>query len=475
MTVTGGGERTDGLRPIRILVAALVGVFVTSFPAVILVASLPDVAAGLGTDEATVAWVITAPILIAAVALPLLGRLGDAHGHRRVFLIGLAVSVGAAALCAFAWDVTSLVVLRSISQSAGGATHPTAIAILMGAYQGQARSRALGYWAFIGASSPSLGLVFGGPLVGATSWRAIFIVQVVTGLVGLVVAARWLTETERRRTASLDAAGGITLMFSVGAFLLLLDRGPTWGWASAGIVLSALVSVTATVLFVVIETRSRAPMLPLPLLRRRNFALPIITEALSQASNMGVFFIIPFILHREFDQNAAGTAFLMLPLPIGMAAASPLGGRLSWRWGSRWTAVAGNLQLIVATSGILFAERHHDLAVFLISLVVLGAGNGFLRPAAATAMTTALDGSTAGVGMATLRMISQVGTTLGITIAVATAGEEGTGGALWAAIGIGVLALAVSSRLEGRAHPPGTATAEVGEAWGPAAGPAGPG
>lgn len=447
--MTGGTGETDGLRPIRILIAALAGVFVTSFPAVILVASLPEVAAGLSTDESTVAWVITAPILLGAVSLPLLGRLGDAHGHRRVFLIGLLLSVLTAALCIFAWDIASLVVLRSISQAAGGATHPTAIAILMGTYHGQARSRALGYWAFIGASSPSLGLVFGGPLVGATNWRAIFVVQVATGVIGLVIAARWLTETERRRIPSLDAAGGITLMFAVGGLLLVLDRGASWGWSSTPVLIAAGVFVAGSLLFTVIESRSRAPMLPLDLLRRRAFSLPILTEALSQASNMGVFFIIPFILHAEFDQNAAGTALLMLPLPIGMAAASPLGGRLSWRWGSRMTAVAGNVMLVVATAGIMAAQSRHSIALFIVSLIVLGAGNGFLRPANATAMSSALDSSSAGVGMAMLRMISQVGTTLGITIAVATTSSDGTGWALWTALGIAFAALATATLLVG--------------------------
>lgn len=477
MTVTGGTTATEGLRPLRVLVAALVGIFVTSFPAVILVASLPELARNLSADESTVAWVITAPILLSAVSLPLLGRLGDAHGHRRVFLIGLLVSVATAGLCVFAWDVASLVVLRSISQCAGGATHPTAIAILMGTYRGQARSRALGYWAFIGASSPSLGLAFGGPLVGSTGWRSIFVVQVATGLIGLAIANRWLIETERRRIPSLDVAGGVTLMFSVGAFLLLLDRGPSWGWASIPVGTAAIAAVAGAGLFVAVENRSRAPMLPMKLLRQRAFALPILTEALSQASNMGVFFIIPFILHGEFDQNAAGTALLMLPLPIGMAAASPLGGRLSWRWGSRRTAVAGNALLLVATSGIMIAQQRHVLGLFLVSLVLLGAGNGFLRPANATAMTSALDSSSAGVGMATLRMVSQVGTTLGITIAVTTSDAGGIGRALWAAFGIGVLALATATLLNGRVRTDSPAAspepAPSAEAWTPPTGPGG--
>lgn len=436
-----------GLRPISVLVAALVGVFVTAFPAVILVASLPELAAGLGSSESTVAWVITAPILVSSVSLPLFGRLGDAHGHRRVFLIGLTISAAASLMCAMAWNVGSLIVLRSVAQAAGGATHPAAIAMLMATYRGEARAKSLGFWAFVGAGSPSLGLAFGGPLVGATSWRAIFLVQALAALIGLVIAHRWLSETVRQRVPTLDVAGGLALMVTVGSFLLVLDRGGPWGWTSRSVVFCALMGFFAASTFVMVERRSRAPMLPIDLLTHRSFSLPVTTEALSQASTMGMFFIVPFILHGEFDQNAAGTALLMLPLPLGMAAASPIGGRLTWRWGSRTTAMTGTTLLMTATVGIMTGQAQHSLPVFVVALIVLGAANGLLRPAIASALTMALDDASMGVGMATLRMVSQVGTTVGITLAVATTAPDGTGRALWAALCLGALALGTASTL----------------------------
>lgn len=439
-----GGEGTTasgGAGQLRILVAALVGVFVTSFPAVILVASLPEIAVDLGTDQTTISWVITAPILISAVMLPLFGRLGDIHGHRRVLLVGLTLNALTSILCAAAWDVSSLIVLRSISQAAGGATHPTAIAILMVTQRGEARTRSLGYWAFVASGAPSLGLAFGGPLIGATSWRALFIVQTATAVIGLVMARRWLPETPLRSVPTLDLAGGSALMISIGALLLLLERGAVWGWVSVAAIVCALVGIAVGGVFVLVERSSPAPMLPLDLLARRSFALPILTEALSQASNMGVFYLIPFILHGAFEQNAAGTALLMLPLPVGMALASPVGGRLTWRIGSRGTAMLGAASLLIATAGIMAAERGVSLLLFIGSLILLGAGNGFLRPANASALTNAVDEHTMGVGTATLRMISQVGTTVGITIAVAAGGPEGNGDALWAALVVGALAL----------------------------------
>lgn len=438
------------MRPLRVLLAALTGVFVTSFPAVILVASLPEVATDLGTSEGTVAWVITAPILISSVLLPMMGRIGDTIGHRRLFLIGLSVAGISAALCAFAWDVSSLIAFRSISQAAGMACHPAAIAVLMATYKGKARNTSLGYWAFVAAGSPALGLAFGGPLVGLTGWRAIFVVQAAMALAGVIFARFGLRETPRRPAVSLDVAGGVVLMVAVGALLLVLDRGGHWGWTSPAILACSVAFVLAGALFVFVERRSRDPMLPLRLVSDRAFAMPVLAESLAQASNMGVFFITPFILHRDFDQGVGGTALLMLPLPLGMAAFSPLGGRLSWSLGSRVTSLLGSAALALSIVGIALGAAWHSLPVFLVSLVLQGGASGLLRPANSAALSLVLTDATMGVGMATLRMTSQVGTALGITVAVATSDADSTGNALWASLVIGLLAFAASTQLTGQ-------------------------
>ena len=104
-------------------------------------------------------------MLIGAVMLPTFGRLGDLKGQRRVFLIGLTVCGAAAILTALSWNAASLITFRTISQTAGFATAPTAVAIIMETFPLDARPRALGMWAFVSAAAPALGLAFGGPMV----------------------------------------------------------------------------------------------------------------------------------------------------------------------------------------------------------------------------------------------------------------------------------------------------------------------
>ena len=440
-------HESASLRPLRYLGASLTGVFVSSFPAVILVASLPQIADDLGAAESDISWVITAPVLISSVMLPLLGRLGDTYGHRRLFLVGLTISGTSAALCAVAWDVPSLVALRTLSQTAGMSTHPAAIALLMAAYRGEARNKSLGYWAFVGGGSPSIGLAFGGPLVGIAGWRAIFVVQACTAVLALAFARFGLVETERRPSRSLDLAGGVVLMVTVGSLLLVLDRGRHWGWVSPAIVACAITVLAGAVAFRVVERRSDNPMVPFDHLRDPGFRVPLIAESLVQASNMGVFFLIPFILHGRFGLDAAEIAVWMLPLPVGMTALSPLGGRLSWVLGCRATALLGSGALCASIALLGVASDRRSFGLLFVALVVQGASNGLLRPAYASAMSEALDDASMGVGMATLRMISQVGTAFGITMAVATSTGDAWGGAIVGALAIGFAGFLVSARL----------------------------
>lgn len=445
---------TTDLRPYRTLVGALTGVLVTSFPAVILVASLPEIAVDLGTSESAVAWVVTAPILLSSVLLPILGRVGDVAGHRRLFLVGLAVATATSLLGAFAWDIGSLVVLRSVSQLAGTATHPAALAVLVATYQGAARSKALGYWALVSAGSPAVGLAFGGPIVAAVGWRGIFVVQAVAGLVSLLVARAGLRETAKRAVASFDLMGGVVLMVGVGAVLVGLDRGGHWGWGSPRSLACAVVAVVAGLAFVAVERRSRDPMLPVALLKERGFAMPIAADAVSQAANMGVFFVTPFILYGQFGWDAAGTAVLMLPAPVTMAIFSPIGGRLSWSIGTRRTAVVGSVVLVGSVAAIGLGAAWLSVPVLVAGLVAQGVANGLLRPATSAALSYALEDGLLGVGMATMRMIAQVGTALGITAAVAASGPDDSGGALVACFAIGVVALVAASQLVGGRHEP---------------------
>src|SRR5690606_29688157 len=204
-----------------VLWASLAGMFATTFPITILTVSLVPIAHEFGAHETTMAWVISAPMLFSAVTMPLLGKLGDLYGHRRAFLIGTAGSTAIAFATAFAWDATSLIAMRTLAAVLGGATQPSAMALIFSVTASNRRVQAMGWWSMTTAGAPALGLVAGGPLVEWFGWRIVFVLQGVFALAAFALAALVLRETARKRVR-LDVAGTLALAIGVGGLMLAL-------------------------------------------------------------------------------------------------------------------------------------------------------------------------------------------------------------------------------------------------------------
>jgi MFS family permease len=431
----------------RVLVATVLGIFVTSFPVVILVAALPDIAKDFHVGDSSASWVLTAPMISGAVFLPLFGRLGDVRGHRQVFLTGFTAAGVLALFSAMAPSLGALIVLRTASQAAGTATSPTALAMLLATHVGDERPRALAAWAFAGASAPVVGLLAGGPFVGVVGWRGVFVLEAIVIAAALPFSMRALPSTERRTTVGFDVAGALLLMAASGAAVFALDRSAHWGFAAAGVLAAAVLAPVLLYAFVRVERRSPDPLFPLTLLRRRGFVAPMVADTTLQLPCIGGFFLAPIVLHTVFDQSVVASAYLLIPMPLGMALLAPLGGRLSIRIGERRTAVIGAVVMIVAIAvqGIGYATEVLPLAV--LGFFGLGASIGLNQPAVASAAAAALDASTTGVGMAVTRMMASLGAAAGVSVAVAATGDGRFGVAYVVLTVLAVLATVMATRV----------------------------
>ena len=175
--MTEPAEVPDPDRRRWILVACLAGMFATTFPATILTIAVQPIALDLDSTPSTVLWVTTAPLLAAAVSTPVLGRLGDLRGHRKLFLTGMVVAALFAIGTALAWNAGSLITARTISQLGSAATIPSSFAMLFRAHPPQQRVRVSSLASAVLAGAAVVGVVIGGPLVDLVGWRIIFAVQ----------------------------------------------------------------------------------------------------------------------------------------------------------------------------------------------------------------------------------------------------------------------------------------------------------
>ena len=402
-----------------VLISALFGTAAGSYPVTVLSASLPRIADDLGAADSTITWVIAAPLLAFAVVTPIIGKVGDLYGHRRTYLVSFALGTVLAFATALAWDTTSLIVLRTLAQSAKAASGPSAMAMILSVYPRRERTRALGIWAAVVALSPAVGVVTGGPLIEWIGWRSLFVVQGCTVLIALVAGLLVAPETRRRTGIRFDIAGSATLGVGVGSLLLAVNRGITWGWTHPVVLVAASLAPLALASFVRVESRSEAPLLPPSLLRRRAFTRPMLAQAVLQSGYMGAMVMAPFLLERRWGFRPTIIGLVMLPRPLSFAFCARLGSHHDPRHGARRVAVTGMLVFAVAMVLAGIGAHQRWLVMFLSGAMLAGAGSGYIRPTIANAVTSAAGDDDLGIAGGSMNMLQQIGAAVGITVLTA--------------------------------------------------------
>lgn len=434
---------SGGRYPQWVLWAALAGMFATSFPITILTVSLGSIAREMGTTETTIAWVISAPMLLSAVALPLLGKLGDLYGHRRVFLVGFAGATAAAVATAFAWSPLSLIGFRVLAAVVGGATQPSSMAIIFGVYPPEERVRAMGWWSMTGAAAPALGLILGGPLVDYLGWRIVFVFQAVLSFLALAVATLVLRETPRQRVR-FDLLGSMTLAIGVAGLMFALGQARELGFGSPRILGSVIFGLFGLAAFTFVERRAVAPLLPLGFFARRNFTAPIASNAFMASAYMGAFVIAPLVLLQEFGFSISVAAGIMLLRTASLTLASPFGGTLGHRLGERAASVIGAAIMTVGLTLVAWGAAAASLLLFGVGLVLQGTGHGLALPSLTSAVSHAVPEQDLGVASAASRLLGQVGAAFGITLLALVYGGENAPERFAAAFAAGVVLSAFS-------------------------------
>lgn len=409
-----------GRYPQAALIVALSGLFATTFPVTVLTLALPTIADDFGTSEATLAWVLTLPILGSAVALPVLGKLGDLHGHRRVFLAGFVVAAVTCALSATATSAGALIAWRTVSQVAGSSTMPSSLALINAVHHGEGRARAMGWWSMVGAGAPVIGLLAGAPVIDAIGWPMLFVLQ--AALMVVPVLASWLVLRETpRRPVRFDLVGAATLALGVGPLLLAVDQAPDWGVTSPAVVICTVLAAVGLALFAASERRVEAPLVPLEFFRSRDITASLTVSFLGGAAYMGGFFLASLLVVRQFDYSLTSAVPILAIRPALFASTSPLGGRLAGRRGNRLAAVAGCVALAGGLGFVaLGAQLDSLLVVVACGFLLQGVGFGLMRPAITTALANAVEEHDLGVAGAAERLTGQLGVAFGITLLATT-------------------------------------------------------
>jgi EmrB/QacA subfamily drug resistance transporter len=312
---------------------------------------LPAIGASFQADVSDLQWIVNAYLLPLSALLLLGGAAGDRYGRKRLLMAGVTLFAIASLGCALAPNLSSLFIARFVQGISAAMLMPSSLAILGQSFSGEAKGRAIGIWAAVGAAAGAVGPVLGGWLIDVGSWRLIFLINLPLAAAAIALTYRFVDADQNSDSAPLDLIGGLLATAGLGVTTWALTQGSAHGWSLlASTVLCAGILLLAA--FVLLERHlGDKAMMPLALFGSRSFVgLTLLTFLLYGALG-GVFVVIPYVLITAGGYSATGAGAALLPLPLVIALASPMAGAFSAKIGPRMPLTLG--PMIVAVGFLL--------------------------------------------------------------------------------------------------------------------------
>jgi EmrB/QacA subfamily drug resistance transporter len=361
------------------LIVLCLGTLMIVLDTTIVNVALPSIRVDLGFSETSLAWVVNAYLLTFGGFLLLGGRLGDLYGQRRLFLIGIALFTLASLCCGLAGSQGFLVTARAVQGVGGAIASAVSLSLTMNLFTEPAeRAKAMGIFGFVAAGGGSIGVLLGGVLTDSFDWHWIFLVNIPIGIAVVALSFRLLPGARANATGRLDVAGAVTVTAALILVVYGIVNGNQAGWASGRTLGFIAAGVAFLALFLVIESRVSAPLMPLALFRGRNLATANVVGVLWAAAMFAWFFMSALYLQLVLGYSPLKVGLAFLPANLIMGALSVgLSARLVMRFGIKPPLAVG---LSCAALGLVLFARAPLGGSFVVhvlpSMILLGIGAG---------------------------------------------------------------------------------------------------
>jgi EmrB/QacA subfamily drug resistance transporter len=388
--------------------------------------ALPSIKVDLGFSQATLAWVVSAYIVVFGGLVLLGGRVADLVGRRRMFLVGTAVFGTASLLDGLAMSQGMLLGARAVQGVGAALATPAALALVTALFPaGTERAKALGIWGALSGLGFAVGILLGGAITEIASWRWVFLINVPVAMATLAVVPRLIAESRARGRPGFDLGGAIAVTAGMTTLVYTVVQAPDYGWRS--LETHALLGAGLILLgaFAIIERRSSSPLIPPGFLHRRAALVPNVLQLLLGVSAISTLFLLTLYIQQVLGYTPLQAGVAYLPLAGGVASATAVANRLVARVGPRPLAIAG---LAIAAAGIALLGRApvggDYLADVLPAMVVVGLGAGLSFVSITTAALAGVDDESSGLASGLLSTAVQFGGALGVAALVAVASER---------------------------------------------------
>jgi EmrB/QacA subfamily drug resistance transporter len=427
-----GGDALNTPDPRRWWALALLcgAFFMVLLDGTIVLVALPSIGADIGFSEQGLQWVLSAYALTFGGLLLLGGRAADLLGRRRLFMTGVLFFTAASLLCGLAWSPAALLAARVVQGVGAAIMTPTALSIIATTFpDGSERNKALGIWGALGGVGATAAWLIGGPLVDGPGWEWIFFINIPLGLAALALSPLLLRESRAALTRrSYDPAGALTITGALVLLVYALVEAPNVGWGDPQTILLVTGSAVLLAAFALIESRHRAPLVPLRFLRSRTLVGANAVMLLAGALAAGVPFILTLYAQQVLGYSAVkfgvGSVVLAVAVTIGAIVAQAAVLKVGFR------PVAATGMALIGAGSLLLTQVSVGGSYFgdiFFGLLVSGPGIGLAFVTATVAALAGVAEHEAGLASGLSNTALQIGVALGVaiatTVAVSTSGR----------------------------------------------------
>jgi EmrB/QacA subfamily drug resistance transporter len=392
--------------------------------------ALPHLQVDLGFSPANLSWVVNAYTLAFGGLLLLGGRAGDLLGRRKVFMVGVGVFALASFFGGIAQSEGQMLAARVLQGLGAAVASPTALSLITTTFPaGPARNRAFGVYAAMSGAGAAVGLILGGVLT-ESSWRWTFFINVPIGLGVLLLAPRFLGESERE-TGGLDLPGAVTATGGLVSLVYGLTHAATTSWGNRTTLVTIGLGLALLATFLVVESRSRHALMPFRILANRTRAVSFLVMLVVGAAMFSMFYFLGLYIQQVLGYSSLKAGFSFVPFSIGIVVAAQIASALVARVDPRWISGVGGL---LGAGGMLgMAQLQVDsgyLTGLLPWILLLSFGLGLVFVPLTLTAVSGVARADSGVGSAVLNTMQQVGGSLGLatlsTVAVSASKDRAT-------------------------------------------------
>lgn len=398
-------------RIILVTAGVMLSLFLASMESTVVATAMPTIVGQLGGLK-HYSWVFSAFMLASTTAIPLYGKLSDIYGRRLLYVIAMALFLTGSILSGLAQSMTQLIASRALQGLGAGGIQPLAFILIGEMFTLKQRSKMQGYFSGVWGVSSIGGPLLGGFLVDQFSWRWIFYINLVPGLLATaLVTLAWRDHVNSHEKPAVDYIGAALLTSSVVSLLLgLMDFGTFNSWA----LIAAAVTLFIALLWV--ESRAANPILPLHLFRDRLFATSVAHGTLTGWALFGSISFIPLFVQSVLDTNATQAGITITPMLLGWVVASIIGMRLILIVGYRRLGLIGTTLFVTGAFLMTLIGAASSQIVMMIFVGMMGIGMGLSIPSFLVAVQTSVGRSHLGTATSTLQFCRSIGGALGVSV-----------------------------------------------------------